>query len=196
VGNQIDGEKMNRQEFLRRLREDGKKISQEMIILHIDILTEGIDVPGITGILPFRSLQKSKFIQTFGRASRISFEDLESFQEGEYHHHQLDKMLKPYAWVMFPDIQGEDSAEDIRNLVNEMRMYGFQPSEDIFISNQKGKMPPVTLLEPQSQPTRNNKALQEVIEELHHEFEEEIIASLLEGTTLETMLNHFTLAEV
>ena len=75
-------------------------------------------------------------------------------------------------------------------------MYGFQPSEDIFISNQKGKMPPVTLLEPQSQPTRNNKALQEVIEELHHEFEEEIIASLLEGTTLETMLNHFTLAEV
>jgi hypothetical protein len=51
-------------------------------------------------------------------------------------------------------------------------------------------------LEPQSQPTRNNKALQEVIEELHHEFEEEIIASLLEGTTLETMLNHFTLAEV
>lgn len=195
VGNQIDGVKMNRQEFLRKLREDGKKISQEMIILHIDILTEGIDVPGITGILPFRSLEKSKFIQTFGRASRISSEDLESFQEGEYHHHQLDKMLKPYAWVMFPDIQGEDSAEDIRNLVNEMRNYGFQPSEDIFISNQKGKMPPVTLLEPQSQPTRNNKALQEVIEELHHEFEEEIIASLLEGTSLETMLNHFSPVE-
>jgi superfamily II DNA or RNA helicase len=191
IGNQIDGEQMSRQEFLRRLRVDGQKISQEMIILHIDILTEGIDVPGITGILPFRSLQKSKFIQTFGRASRISMEDLESFREGEYHHHQLDKMMKPYAWVMFPDIQGEDTAEDIRNLIVEMRNYGFNPTEDIFISNDKGKMPPVTLMTPQSKPDRNNKALQEVLEELHHEFEEEAIANLLAGATLDEMLAHF-----
>lgn len=191
IGNQIDGEQLSRQEFLRRLRIDGQKISQEMIILHIDILTEGIDVPGITGILPFRSLQKSKFIQTFGRASRISLEDLESFRDGEYHHSQLDKMMKPYAWVMFPDIQGEDTAEDIRNLITEMRGYGFEPSEDIFISNEKGKMPPVTLMTPQSSPDRNNKALQQVLEELHHEFEEEMIANLLANVTFEQMLEHF-----
>jgi superfamily II DNA or RNA helicase len=191
VGNQIDGVKYNRQEFLRRLKEDGQDIGKEMIILHIDILTEGIDVPGITGILPFRSLKKSKFIQTLGRASRMSPEDLDSFKEGEYSHKDLDQMLKPYAWVMIPDIEGEDSAEDIRDLVKELRTYSFDPREDIFISNEKGKMPPVTLMDPQSTPDTRNKALQEVLEELQHEFEEEEIANLIDGKSIEEMLAHF-----
>jgi len=191
VGNQIDGVKYNRQEFLRRLKEDGQDIGKEMIILHIDILTEGIDVPGITGILPFRSLKKSKFIQTLGRASRMSPDDLDSFKSGEYTHKDLDQMLKPYAWIMLPDIEGEDSAEDIRDLVKELRTYSFDPKEDIFISNEKGKMPPVSLLDPQSIPDARNKALQEVLDELQHEFEEEEIASLLHGKTLEEMLDHF-----
>lgn len=191
IGNQIDGVKYNRQEFLRRLKEDGQDVGKEMIILHIDILTEGIDVPGITGILPFRSLKKSKFIQTLGRASRMSPEDLESFKEGEYTHTDLTEMMKPYAWVMIPDIEGEDSAEDIRDLVKELRTYGFDPREDIFISNEKGKMPPVTLMDPQSKPDTKNPALQEVLEELQHEFEKEEIADLIDGKSLEEMLSIF-----
>jgi len=191
VGNQIDGVKYNRQEFLRRLKEDGKDIGKEMIILHIDILTEGIDVPGITGILPFRSLKKSKFIQTLGRASRMSTDDLDSFEDGEYTHKDLDQMLKPYAWIMIPDIEGEDSAEDIRDLVSELRTYTFDPREDIFISNEKGKMPPVTLMDPQSIPDTRNSALQEVLEELHHEFEGEEIANLIAGKSIDEMLEHF-----
>jgi hypothetical protein len=191
IGNQIDGVKYSRQEFLRRLKEDGQEVGKEMIILHIDILTEGIDVPGITGILPFRSLKKSKFIQTLGRASRMSPDDLDSFKEGEYSHNDLDKMLKPYAWVMIPDIEGEDSSEDIRDLVKELRTYSFDPREDIFISNEKGKMPPVTLMDPQSTPDIRSKALQEVLEELHHEFEQEEIANLIAGKSIEEMLEHF-----
>jgi len=191
IGNQIDGVQYNRQEFLRILREDGKDPSKEMLILHIDILTEGIDVPGITGILPFRSLKKSKFIQTLGRASRISPEDLESFKSGEYTHNDLEDMDKPYAWVMIPDIEGEDSAEDLKDIISELREYGFDPSEDIFITNEKGKMPPVTLMNPLVEPDTRNKALQEVLEEIHHEFEEAEIANLLHGKTLEEMLDHF-----
>ena len=191
IGNQIDGVKYNRQEFLRRLKEDGQDVGKEMIILHIDILTEGIDVPGITGILPFRSLKKSKFIQTLGRASRMSPEDLESFKDGEYTHTDLNEMMKPYAWVMIPDIEGEDSAEDIRDLVKELRTYGFDPREDIFISNEKGKMPPVTLMDPQSKPDTNSPVLQEVLEELQHEFEKEEIANLIDGKSLEEMLSIF-----
>jgi superfamily II DNA or RNA helicase len=191
IGNQIDGVKYNRQEFLRRLKEDGQDVGKEMIILHIDILTEGIDVPGITGILPFRSLKKSKFIQTLGRASRMSPDDLESFAEGEYTHQDLSEMMKPYAWVMIPDIEGEDSAEDIRDLVKELRTYGFDPREDIFISNEKGKMPPVTLMNPQTKPDSKNPALQEVLEELQHEFESHEIADLIDGKSLDEMLSIF-----
>lgn len=190
IGNDIDGVKYTRQGFLSRLQEDGKNPSKEMIILHIDILTEGIDVPGITGILPFRSLKKSKFIQTLGRAARISFDDLESFQSGEYTHNDLNEMMKPYSWVMVPDVEGEDSAQDVMNLVNELRTYGFSPTEDIFITNEKGQMPPVALMDPLTSPTRKNKALQEALDELRHEIETEEVANLIEGETLDEMLSH------
>ena len=52
-------------------------------------------------------------------------------------------------------------------------------------------MPPVTLMDPQSTPDTRNKALQEVLDELHHEFEQEEIAKLIAGKTLEEMLEHF-----
>lgn len=191
VGNDIDGVKYTRQEFLSRLKTDGANPSKEMVILHIDILTEGIDVPGITGILPFRSLKKSKFVQTLGRASRVSPEDLDSFKVGEYTHNDLGEMIKPYAWVMVPDIEGEDSATDIIGLVNELRTYGFNPTEDVFISNERGEMPPVTLMDPLTESDRRNPALQEALETLRHEIESEEIASLIEGESLEEMFGHF-----
>lgn len=191
IGNQIDGVQYTRQEFLRKLRFDGLEKSQEMIILHIDILTEGIDVPGITGILPFRSLAKSKFIQTLGRASRICRDDIESFTEGEYTHNDLKEMAKPYSWVILPDIEGEDTAEDSIRLVKELRTYGFNPREDVFISNAKGSMPPVILMNPLTDPDRKSKSVQAAIDELRHQIEAEEIANLIEGESFDEMLGHF-----
>ena len=191
IGNQIDGVQYSRQEFLRILRQDGLDNSQEMIILHIDILTEGIDVPGITGILPFRSLAKSKFIQTLGRTARVCPDDLESFALGEYTHNDLTEMVKPYAWVMLPDIEGEDSAEDSVRLIQELRTYGFDPREDVFISNERGQMPPVQLMDPLSEPDRRSQTVQAAINELRHEIENQEVANLIEGESFEEMLSHF-----
>ena len=191
IGNQIDGVQYSRQEFLRILREDGVNNSQEMLILHIDILTEGIDVPGITGILPFRSLKKSKFVQTLGRASRVCPDDLESFASGEYTHQDLREMVKPYAWVMIPDIEGEDTAEDAIELINELRTYGFDPREDVFISNERGQMPPVILMDPLSEPDGRSTHVQAAIEEMRHEVESKEVASLLDKEDFDEMLSHF-----
>ena len=52
-------------------------------------------------------------------------------------------------------------------------------------------MPPVTLMDPQSKPDTKNPALQEVLEELQHEFEKEEIADLIDGKSLEEMLSIF-----
>ena len=191
VGNQVDGVQCSRQEFLRQLRSDGNNNSQEMIILHIDILTEGIDVPGITAILPFRSLKKSKFIQTLGRASRISPDDLESFAAGEYTHNDLTEMVKPYAWIMIPDIDGEDSAEEAVGLIKELRTYGFDPTEDVFVSNERGEMPPVVLMDPLTDPDRRSEHMKVAIEELRHEIESKAAADLVAEETLEESLSHF-----
>jgi superfamily II DNA or RNA helicase len=133
IGNNINGEKVNRREFLNRLKEDGRNKSLRLIILHYDILAEGIDVPGITGIMPLRTLGKAKFLQTFGRAARLDLEDRSRIESGEIKPDQLDEMNKPYAWVIVPTIVHEDadSKEHIGNLIMELRDYGFKPNEDI-----------------------------------------------------------------
>ena len=48
IGNNINGVKVSRRNFLNSLKEDGSDPKLEIIILHYDILAEGIDVPGIT----------------------------------------------------------------------------------------------------------------------------------------------------
>jgi superfamily II DNA or RNA helicase len=133
IGNNINGEKVSRREFLNRLKEDGRDTTKEIIILHYDILAEGIDVPGITGIMPLRTLGKAKFLQTYGRAARLDIEDRDRITKGEIAPDQLDEMNKPYAWVIVPTIihGDDDSKENIKNLISELRDYDFKPSEDI-----------------------------------------------------------------
>lgn len=48
------------------------------IIIHCDTLAEGIDIDGIGGIIPFRNLSKSKFIQTLGRGCRAAKTDMKT----------------------------------------------------------------------------------------------------------------------
>lgn len=189
VNAQIDEVFVNREEFLDSLKKAGEVINQGVIILHIDILTEGIDIPGITAILPFRSLKKSKFVQTLGRATRVAKEDLKAFESGKYTHKELNKTVKPYAWIIVPDIEGEDTLEEVSEMVTELRAYGFNPKEDVFISNERGKSPPVVLLEPTVTPTRKNQFIFEVIEEIRHEIEDEEIANLLGGKELKDYLS-------
>lgn len=134
IGNNINGEKVNRRDFLNRLKEDGKNPAQEIIILHYDILSEGIDIPGITGIMPLRSLGKAKFLQTFGRSARLDVDDRKRIETGEIGSDQLDEMNKPYAWVIIPTIIHDDIDDKVHveSLINELRDYGFKPYEDIF----------------------------------------------------------------
>ena len=67
IGNFINGVRTRRDDFLRRLKEDGTNPEKRLIVLDYDILAEGIDVSGFSGIMPLRTLNKSKFLQTYGR---------------------------------------------------------------------------------------------------------------------------------
>ena len=137
IGNWVNGEKLSRPEFLSRLKKEGSDSTKRMIIIHYDILTEGIDIPGITGVLFLRSMKKSKFIQTFGRAARLDSDDREAFESGKYTHNDLGLMDKPYAWVIIPVLthDDEDTKGNIGDLIHELRDYNFEPKEDIVVSN-------------------------------------------------------------
>lgn len=180
IGNNINGEKVSRREFLNRLKEDGKNPQTEIIILHYDILAEGIDVPGITGILPLRTLGKAKFLQTFGRAARLDVIDRERISKGEIKPDQLDEMVKPYSWVIVPTILHEDAddKEHIGNLITELRDYGFKPYEDVISTNLTNGLPTVEAPESLNNVKKNCPNIGKFIEKVEATYEEERIAKL------------------
>lgn len=137
IGNDINGEKVRRQDFLKRLKMDGTDNSKKLIVLHFDILSEGIDVSGFTGIMPLRSLNKSKFLQTFGRAARLDKEDRISLAKGSLDVNDLNSFNKPYAYIIIPNVihSNEDDRVNLTQIITELRSYGFNPSEDIISSS-------------------------------------------------------------
>lgn len=75
---------------------------KDVIFLHIDILTEGIDLPTITGVLLFREMNKSKLLQTIGRACRLYKDDRNSLYNGAMSPSEPSKFVKPWAYVIIP----------------------------------------------------------------------------------------------
>ncbi len=182
VGNNINGEKVSRREFLNRLKEDGRNLSQKILILHFDILAEGIDVPGITGIMPLRTLGKAKFLQTFGRAARLDIDDRMRIESGDIKPSDLDEMNKPYAWVIVPTIihENADDKEHIGNLITELRDYGFKPSEDILSTDSKNGLPAIEGPEALNEVKKSCPNIGKYIEKVEADYESEYIASLTE----------------
>lgn len=181
----INGQIVKREEFLRRLRELNDY--DEAIIIHVRILCEGIDVPGITGIMPLNNLRKSAFLQTLGRATRLHSEDRTRIDSNVLISDELRRFVKPYAWVIIPvygDL-GEEMKEDFIEMIYELRTFGFNPSEDIFIKVSKGSPIPKQL----SMTTEPNKKIKSytnfLLYEANHIIELEEEANELDLTNIE-----------
>lgn len=110
MGYYANGLDTTRKEALERLR--GLKENEGALILHYDILTEGIDLPNITGVLPLRELNKVKFLQLLGRAARLQKDDRiliyadttgttgSSVDSVEHKVIADPRLLKPVYWVI------------------------------------------------------------------------------------------------
>lgn len=135
----INGVEVKRELFLSTLRELTDK--DEAIIFHIDILSEGIDVPGITGIMPMNVMGLGKFLQNLGRATRLHERDREKLYKELIKYNELEKFIKDYAWIIIPiyGVIGEDLKELISETVYALRDYGFVAAEDVYIKENKGK---------------------------------------------------------
>ena len=109
------------------------KDEDDVIIFHIDMLAEGIDVPGITGIMSFRDLGNIKACQTFGRAMRLHRKDRQNIYSGNISANEYEKMIKPCAWVIIPmlaSLESKNGYGRMQKLAVQMRTeYGFNPLE-------------------------------------------------------------------
>ncbi len=180
VGNFVNGTRVKRQEFLSILREYGKDRGKELLVLHYDILTEGIDVPGFTGCLLLRTLLRSKFYQTYGRIARLDPEDRRRLDSGEIRPTDTHLMNKPYGYVILPWITetNKDDSEFMRNLVSAMREYGFDSYEDI-VGDFNARGSDEESPEPGfNEVTRRPRSTGNIIREVLSEIEDESIAKL------------------
>jgi superfamily II DNA or RNA helicase len=131
----------NRKKFALLKKVQRLTSADQAIIFHVDMIGEGIDAPGITGVMPFRNCEMTKFIQNIGRASRLHLEDREKLYSGEISTVDRSKWIKPYSWIIIPTfLESSDGFEDrFRRYVNELRdNYGFVPRQQIVIDNVRG----------------------------------------------------------
>lgn len=180
IGSNINGEQVTRQDFLRRLKEDGLDNNKKLIVLHYDILAEGIDVSGFSGIMPLRTLSKSKFLQTYGRAARPNREDRIKIDTDEISVNDLDSMNKPYAYIMIPSVYNgnEDSKANVIQLITELRDYGFNPNEDIVVTDRIHGLTGIEEPEGLNELRRSIPNVGQTIEQLEAELEAEQLAKL------------------
>lgn len=180
VGNDINGQKFKRQDFLKRLKTDENNKDKKIIVLHYDTMAEGISINGFTGIMPLRTLSKSKFMQTFGRAARLDKEDRKSMEDGLVKSDELDKLNKPYAYIIIPDVvqSNEDDKANLTQIITELRSYGFNPSEDIISSSRVNGIPEIEELSGLNDIKIKVPNVGELIENLEAEIESEINAKL------------------
>jgi hypothetical protein len=185
VGNQVNGEQVRRQEFLKRLKKDGENKDKKLIVLHYDILAEGIDVSGFTGIMPLRTLSKSKFLQTYGRSARPDKEDrpiIDAIVNNNGIILDVDwkQMNKPYSYIMIPNIihSNEDDKANMIQLISELRTYGFNPSEGIVSSSYVHGQPKVEELSGLNEIIRKIPKFGLIVENFQAELEAEELAKL------------------
>jgi superfamily II DNA or RNA helicase len=110
----VNGKPVKRKEFMSQLKE-----CENALIFHYDILSEGIDVDGITGVAIMRNMSLSKLLQTIGRAVRL---------------YKPDPSKKPQAWISVPVVNGnEDDMARIAFVIRTLRNGGFDISkEDVY----------------------------------------------------------------
>ena len=135
---------MKKHRLLKRLK--ALKSEDRALIFHVDMIGEGIDVPGITGVMPFRNCEESKLIQNIGRSTRLHSTDRNRFYNGEIavSSRKEGKWIKPFSWVIIPSymVDAEGMEGRFRLIVDLLReKFGYIPRQHTVIDNVTAENP-------------------------------------------------------
>jgi hypothetical protein len=108
----------------------GLKLEEDAIVLHCDILSEGINVKGFTGVCFVSGITQTdaKALQNIGRATRIIDEDRSRLNSGDIMLDDMSKWIKPFCSVIIPfwNAESAEAKDKMVNLVTELRGIGFE----------------------------------------------------------------------
>ena len=106
----------------------GKFLSKsKSILFHYDVVSEGVNLPGATAILPLRALGEIKMVQAVGRVLRVDDFDRAALADGRITVEDKSTWKKPYGWVILPILgqNYDESAEALKETVYALRSANF-----------------------------------------------------------------------
>lgn len=171
---------------------------KDAIIFHYDMLGEGIDVPGVTAVLPFRSLDNIKLIQNVGRANRLIDEDRNKLRNGTLKVDERNDWIKPYAWVLCPytekDPKSNYTYQNVLKILSELRSteFNFCVEEYMFIGNPTSSKEEDTI---DTYDNVENDLTQKIIEDLEifQEEEQKVIKACVKQKVTELVATKYEL---
>ena len=98
----INDKKVGREEFFNTLQSWGADDTRKFVIFHYSILSEGINVPGLTHTILLRNLPIIEMAQTIGRVIRLHKDDAQAIANGEITPGDLSSYRKSHGVVTVP----------------------------------------------------------------------------------------------
>ena len=108
------------------MNEYGNDPDQKMIVFHYSILSEGINVHGLTHCIMLRSLPWIEMCQTIGRVVRMHRDDRKAIQEGKIAAGNYQFYKKSFGKIVVPvnNNYGDKIANQLQNVVNAVFVKG------------------------------------------------------------------------
>jgi hypothetical protein len=141
-GDWVNGVRVkSRGEFLGILQECGGDPNRKMLVLHYSILSEGIDVPGLTGCVLLRNMNPITLTQTIGRVIRMLPVDRRAIAEGLVKAGDVNSYVKGCGLVTIPIHKDSenDLEESVSMIYNALCGMGYPPEVILHEEDTKGK---------------------------------------------------------
>lgn len=133
-GAYVDDQKVNRQEFFNTFDAWGKDPNKKFIIFHYSILSEGINVHGLTHTIMLRNLDIIEMAQTIGRVIRMNKDDAKDIAEGKIPAGALGLYRKSTGYVTVPVFKnyGAQTIKRLQRIVDTIFVEG-QPATSLVV---------------------------------------------------------------
>jgi len=125
-GAYIDKTKVSREVFFEKMNEFGADPDKKFIVFHYSILSEGINVQGLTHCIMLRNLPLIEMAQTVGRVIRMHRDDRKAIAEGKMQPGEFAFYKKPFGTITIPvnNNYGDRIARQLQTVVDTIFVKG------------------------------------------------------------------------
>jgi len=125
-GAYIDKTKVSREVFFEKMNEFGADPDKKLIVFHYSILSEGMNVHGLTHCIMLRNLPLIEMAQTVGRVIRMHRDDRKAIADGKMKAGEFAFYKKPFGTITIPvnNNYGDRIARQLQTVVDTIFVKG------------------------------------------------------------------------